>query len=219
MIEDAVSSLPLPQRLALSYAPRASRNAFAGLFALDTRFAGIVRHAREPMLAQMRLAWWRDVLAKPAAEWPTGEPLLALLAEWQGESAALCGLAEGWECLLAEPPFGASEIDGFAMGRAECFAALTRLASMGERADDARRAGRIWALADLAQGLGKPQERESALAMARKEAGTRFRLPRALRPALVLAGLARRAVKRGGGDLLAGPADMLAALRLGIMGR
>ena len=87
MIEDAVSSLPLPQRLALSYAPRASRNAFAGLLALDTRFAGIVRHAREPMLAQMRLAWWRDVLAKPAAEWPTGEPLLALLAEWQGESS------------------------------------------------------------------------------------------------------------------------------------
>jgi phytoene synthase len=74
-------------------------------------------------------------------------------------------------------------------------------------------------LVDLAQGLSDPQEREAALAMARKESGMRIRLPRSLRPAQILAGLACRAVGRGGVEMLSGPADMLAALRLGMLGR
>ncbi|MDD3799168.1 MAG: hypothetical protein PHE36_08330 [Novosphingobium sp.] len=214
-----VASLPIPQRLALSYAPGRSRELFMALFALDARLAGIVRQAREPMLAQMRLAWWRETLGKPGGERPSGEPLLAFLAAWEGEEAALSGLAEGWESLLAEPPFGEEEIRSFAKGRADAFAALARLAGAGGHADAARKAAHCWALMDLARGLSDPRERDLALALAEEEAAAGWALPRSLRPLSVLGGLARRNAARGGGELLGGPGDMLAALRLGLTGR
>ena len=49
-------------RLALAYAPAASRGAWLGFLALDMRLAAIVRAAREPMIGQIKLAWWRERL-------------------------------------------------------------------------------------------------------------------------------------------------------------
>ena len=219
MTESTVSQLPLSLRLALSYAPRRSHDLFLGLFALDTKFAGIVRHAREPMLAQMRLAWWREMLAKPVSERPSGDLLLTMLAIWQGEEDVLSGLAEGWEILLAEPPFGADEIVRFAAARAACFAALARLTGNGAQAVQAKQAGYLWALADLVQGLSDPVERGAALALARDEPPLKGRLPRDLRPLAVLSGLARRNVASGKGAMLSGPLDMLTVFRLGLIGR
>jgi hypothetical protein len=77
----------------------------------------VVRTAREPMLAQLKLAWWRDRLAADPAVWPKGEPLLARLAQWR-EPAGLGALVDGWESLLGEPPLGAGELAAFSEGRA-----------------------------------------------------------------------------------------------------
>ena len=87
-------------RLALAYAPRTARPAWLAVLALDQRLAGIVRSAREPLLAQIKLAWWRERLAEPVARWPQGEPLLSALAAWDGQAAALVALVAGWEAVL-----------------------------------------------------------------------------------------------------------------------
>src|SRR5688572_12594424 len=95
------SDLPQPQRLALTYAPARARHATEALFALDVRLAAILRARREPIAAQLRLAWWREMLARPTTEWPRGEPVLDSLRDWRDPSG-LAPLAEGWEALLGE---------------------------------------------------------------------------------------------------------------------
>ncbi|WP_053553679.1 hypothetical protein [Sphingopyxis sp. 113P3] len=87
-------------------APRARRAALAGLWALAERLTRLLRDAREPMIGQIKLAWWRDMmalLASDPAALPKGEPLLAeLQANWAGEGglAALVDAAEA--ALLAD---------------------------------------------------------------------------------------------------------------------
>jgi phytoene synthase len=60
----------------------------AVLSCLDVRLAGVVRGAREPMLGQLKLAWWRDRLGGDPESWPKGEPLLASLKAWGAEARA-----------------------------------------------------------------------------------------------------------------------------------
>ena len=117
-----LDGLPVEQRLALAYAPVVAQPLFAGLFALDTRLAGIVRTAREPMLAQLRLAWWRDRLGQGGGQ---AEPVLAALAPLQGRDADLAALADGWEALLAER-LDQAGVEAFLAGRAAASAALAQ---------------------------------------------------------------------------------------------
>lgn len=211
-----VETLPLPQRLALAYAKRGLRAQWLGLLALDAHLANLLRQSREPMLAQMRLAWWRERLAEPVAQRPRGDPLLDLLAAWTGHEAALVALADGWEHLLAERLDGEA-MRGFAAGRAAAFAGLAELA--GTVTAPAAAAGTRWALADLAAHLSQSDERAAVLAAAHALPPEPVSLPRTLRPLAVLDGLARRSLARGGAPLADGPLAGLAALRLGIAGR
>lgn len=215
MPENLVAELPILQRLALAYAPRAARPRTLALLALDARLVNIIRRGSEPVLAQMRLAWWRDVLAKPVDEWPKGDAVLAALREWR-QPDSLGALVDGWEWLLADP-FDRQAIEKFAAGRGESFAALAHELDLPEAGAAARRAGTVWALGDLAANLGSEEERRAVLEAYAPE--RRKPLPRPLRPAAVLGGLARRALARGGAPLLDGPMAGLTALRLGIAGR
>ena len=115
-----LADLPPVQRLALAYASSRSRPAILSLLALDARLAAILRGRREPIAAQMRLAWWRDMLARPKSEWPAGEPVLEALCAWN-DPGGLAALAEGWEALLAEDLIPAT-IAEFVDGRAQAFA-------------------------------------------------------------------------------------------------
>ena len=206
--------LPAPQRLALAHAPRRASEATLAVFALDCRLAAFLRRGQEPLLAQMRLAWWRDRLAEDPGKWPQGDPLLELLGSWD-RPASLGPLVDGWECLLGET-LGAQAIDTFAAGRAAAFAALAAELRVADTA--AKCAGRTWALADLAANLSDPAERQQVVAQA---AGTDARLPkdRALRPLAILGGLGRRAIMRGGRPLLEGRGAALVAMRVGLFGR
>ena len=209
--------LPVHLRLALSYAPVRTRALTLGLFALDCRLAGIVRGTREPLLGQVRLAWWRDRLGEKPEAWPEGEPVLAVLRLWGAETGALSALVDGWESLLGDPPLDGDALEQFADGRGSAFGALARLlqADPGE----AMRTARGWALVDLSGKLGDPSERAAARELAGQLDWQRCRLPRSLRPLAMLHGLARRAMLRGEGELLAGGAAGLVALRLGLLGR
>ena len=211
---------PLPQRLALNYAPAHLRAPTAALFALDARLGELVAKANEPLLAQLRLAWWRDELSKAPTDRAKGDPILDAIGEtWTGEERALVRLIDGWEQLVGEAPLPTPAIDGFASGRAGAFAALARLAGQSAAEEGADQAGRIWALADFAARVSNVEERQTALGLADAH-GHRFpSLPRALRPLAVLRGLAHRSLARGGASLVVRRRDILAALRLGMIGR
>ena len=163
---DLALSLPVLQRLALSYGRKATRGALLAFLALDTRLAGIVRSSREPMLAQLRLAWWREQLACDPADRPSGDPLIAALADWPAGGAGLVSLVDGWEAMTAPAPLPASSIEALANARAGLFAAMAGDAEMRAHA---LRLGRNWALADIAAHLGQEAERQMALDLVRAQ--------------------------------------------------
>ena len=207
--------VPPPQRLALAYASARSRPSTLALLMLDARLAQVLRGRREPLATQLRLAWWRETLERPPAEWPVGEPLLASLRGWR-DPGALAGLPSGWEALL-DDELSPSAIAEFVGARGEAFAALAR--ELGAEApENAAAAGRVWALADLAANLSAGAERRLAVDYGRS-LDPPPRLPASLRPLAVLAALGAAALARGGGELLAGPRSALLALRTGLTGR
>lgn len=216
MSDTLLDTLPLAQRLALSYASRQSRDAVLALMALDQRLAGILRQGGEPILAQMKLAWWRERLAERPENWPEGEPLLEVLRSWPGDVSALSSLVNGWEVLLAEQ-LGDAEIAGFAEGRAGGWTALAG-ALGADGVANVRLAGERWALVDLAHNLGQEAERDQVLASLAPMSG-KTALARNLRPLAVLDALSVRAVRKGSGSLLGAPAAGLLAMRVGILGR
>jgi phytoene synthase len=210
--------LPAPQRLALAYAPARARPAWLALLALDARLGQHVRAGREPILAQIRLAWWRDRLREPAAAWPLGEPVLAALSAWHGKHDQLGKLVDGWEMLLGEAPLAPAALEAFVSGRAAAMQALALVLDHPDAATTAHRAGSGWAMADLAAHLSHPDERAAAGALAERHDWRRARLPRVLRPLTVLHGLGARAVLRRDRAAMRGRGDFVAAMRLGILG-
>ena len=198
------------ERLAVAGAPAGLRPCYAAILGLDRVLSRIAVAASEPMLAQLRLAWWRD---RCAALDRTGHPLLEALGGcWHAGSEPLVALVDAWEAAaLADIGLAAS---------AEPLAAA-RCAAMAACAEADRRAGmaaaRCWTLVTLADHAGGAAERAAMLAQA--GAATLPRLPRSLRPLAILGGLARRAARRGGGRLIGDRLSPFAAMRLGIFGR
>ena len=211
-----LSALPQLQRLALAYAPAASRPALGALFALDARLADIVRHSHEPMLAQLRLAWWRGELAERSSAPAPADPLLTQLRDWPGSTTVLCGLADGWEAMTGPPPLPSSAFASLAEARAAAFAAL---ADLPGDAANAQRMGRSWALADIAGHLSDARERETVLAMVRAQDWRWQPLPRKLRPLAVMHGVAARTNWQDNQAVPLTLAALLVAIRIGIVGR
>ncbi|MFC3096454.1 hypothetical protein [Alteraurantiacibacter palmitatis] len=210
-----LSALPLGLRLALAYAPSAAlREAMLTLLLLDQRLAAILRQGGEPVIAQIKLAWWRDRLGEAPAHWPAGEPLLERLRAWPAKPKELVPLVDGWEALLGED-LTLSAMEQFAAGRAAGWQAL----GTAVEADAIGRAARDWALADLALHLGRDDEAEAARRLVLGDRGPALRLGRAVRPLAVLRALSRRALARRAAELIDGPGALLAALRSGLTGR
>jgi phytoene synthase len=213
---------PLPDeaRLALAHTAPDLRGALRIFLEFDARLARIVAATSEPMLGQMRLAWWRDALAMPVSQRPQGDPVLdGVGAHWQGQEAALGALVDGWEHMLSEPPLARAAALGFARGRGAGLAGLAGLAGGG--ADLAARleeAGTIWALADAASHVADYAERATLLELAATLPPPR-RLPAPYRGVAVLGALGARAVRAGGAPLMEGRGAALAALRAGLLGR
>ncbi|HTN14866.1 MAG TPA: hypothetical protein VL094_08680 [Sphingomonadaceae bacterium] len=210
-----IDSLADAERLALAYAPRP---ATLVLLALEARLAQAIRQASEPIMAQMRLAWWRDQIALAPTLRENSDGLAAALTLFAGEEEALSALVDGWEVLLSEQMDEAA-IERIALGRSTAFGALARLNDAGHAQEAAIAAARRYVLADLAAKLTDGEERAAALALAGREGTRRIVLPRALRSLAVLDGLARRSIGRGGTPLLNGPGSAIAAIRLGLAGR
>ncbi len=218
-MDDLAETLPAMHRLALAYAPGRVRHAWLALLALDSRLAGVLRSASEPMLAQIRLAWWRDMLARKEADRPSGEPLLNLIGSWGDEVPGLTALVDGWEYLAQPDLLGAGAMRAFCEGRGAACAALAKVADCSGAREGARLAGEGWALADLATRLSEPGERETAARLVSEHDWQRISLPRALRPLAVLHGLAASAARNAPESRQPGPSAMLLAMRIGLFGR
>ena len=210
-----VQSLPMLQRLALSYAPRSSRDEVLALMLLDERLAAILRDRGEVMIAQIKLAWWRDRLAEDPARWPAGEPLLERLQGCTFPPSAMAPLVDGWERMLDEE-LSVTAMEEFAGGRAQAWSAICPDRAL---TDPVIACARQWALADLALNLGNAEEASAARGMALAERVSAASLSRQLRPLAVMHGLAMRALHRGSADPLDGPLAGIAALRIGLLGR
>lgn len=183
-----------PVHLALRYAPAERRPALFALFALDGTLERLARHTREPLVAQMRLAWWRESLTALDREAPPAEPLLRTLARdvlargVRGETLAV--LASGWEVVLGDRPLDDAGLERFARERG---ATLFRAAAsvLGADAPGIDAAGEAWALAlPTTEELADEGTRAAALADARLGAALAAHWPRAARPLGALALLA-----------------------------
>lgn len=220
MSESLKTSEPLPTEfeIALSYTPADRRNRMRAYFTLDRRLSQIAAQTTEPMLGQMRLAWWREMLQKPADERPQGDASLDAIGEhWSGSETDLISLVDGWEALIAAQTLDADTISAFAKGRSAPFTSFVEPGSdvQIQRISDA---GSAWAVADAAIRMSDEAERDMCIQEGLKRAGG-ARLPRSLRGLAILEALAIRSLKDGAKTLMDGRGAALIAFKVGLLGR
>ena len=187
------------RRLALAYVPAGRRAALEALWRLDVTLGSVLATGSDPMISQIRLAWWREALEQLDRGPPPAEPVLEAAARHllpAGISGAdLAMIEEGWAVLLAPGRLDPAELDLYAESRGgRLFAWSARL--LGAEAELPPGAGQMWALADVARRSGNPAEARAALRAARNRA-VRTKWPLPLRPLGMLAALARRDAERG----------------------
>lgn len=156
MVNVTVTAIGDAERvLALSYAPSDRRAGLGALFALDNALGQVLRTTHEPMVGQMRLAWWREALVRLDGAPPPAEPVLQALAEHAlprgATGAALARMIDGWEPLLGA--IGDTAIAGHAVLRGATLFSQAGLVLGARPADQLDEAGRGWALADLGTHL------------------------------------------------------------------
>ena len=217
MDSQILESLPPLSRLALSYAPASAHQDWLTALALDARLAGVVRQAREPVLAQLKLAWWRDRLEQDVASRPRGEPLLARFAHWCCGGKAMIALVNGWEAMLDDRPFEGGAVEVFVSGRAGLAGELADRLGCNRMAAEAR--AQRWALAELSLHCADTAARHHLRDLALAEGPRPGTCEPAMRPLAVLEKINLRACKIGSLRALGSPAALLTAIRVGLIGR
>lgn len=179
--------------LALSYVPAKRRAAVGALWRLDSALGAALAGGREPMIARIKLAWWREALERLDREPAPAEPVLQeaqthLLPLVTG--AELARMEEGWAVLPSNATLTSEDLRTYAERRGGLlFLYTARL--LGEEADGLEAAGEAWALIDLARRCATREDADVAVAAARGRRGPR-RWPPSLRPLGMLAALAVR---------------------------
>ena len=182
------------RKLALAYVPAAVRPGVEALWRLDASLAAILATGTQPLISQMRLAWWREALERLDSAPPPAEPVLQALAAHVLPSvsgAELAAMEEGWLILLSDAALTADELARYAHLRGGLlFDYSARL--LGGQHFPVCEAGACWALADLARHSRRVDE----IKLPPPE--SKMKWPARLRPLGMLAMLARRDLERLG---------------------
>ncbi len=136
------------------FAPAAERPALFALYAFEADLAHIASVVREPMVAQIRLQWWRDAidLAAPGAKTgnPAADALAAAILEHNLPKARLIAMVDGRVPeVCGDPP---ADMRALLLSLRENEGALFELAAfiLGDRGEAARKgaehAGLAWGL-------------------------------------------------------------------------
>ncbi len=198
-------------QLMLGYAHGAEqRHLHHRCWALDARLADLVRKGREPAIATIRLAWWRDALAGEDLSKGQGDPLIEA---WRmaGVSAIerdfISRLITGWGALLEQESLSAEALLRFADHRGHGFFGLLAGARSEEEGRGFGAAGALWALWDLAGHVQDVEDASLCLDLAVRyqplpqiNAGSSARVVRLL-TLLANSDVAARRFPRGGFEL------------------
>ncbi|MDP1841671.1 MAG: squalene/phytoene synthase family protein [Reyranella sp.] len=157
---DLVRAADRDRFLAALFAPELARRGLLALLAFDHELARTRLVTQEPMLARIRLEWWREAVAEAAgAATPRAQPIVESL----GEISRRHGLSA--ERLTALIDAREEEIEGpLDVVRAGHALADLQLEVLGVRDGASREAARAVAAAWL---MGEGAEREALLAQAR----------------------------------------------------
>jgi Squalene/phytoene synthase len=157
---DAVRRADRDRFLGALFAPEPARSDLLAILAFDHELARTRSVTREPMLARIRLEWWREAVAEAAG---TGKPRAQPLVESLSETVRRRGLAP--ERLLALIDAREEEIEGpLDVLRAGHALADLQLAALGIDDAPTRQAARAVAAAWL---MGPGPERDALLTEAR----------------------------------------------------
>jgi phytoene synthase len=159
---DEVRRLDHDRYLTVLFAPKASRPALFGLYALNLEIARTREAVTEPMLGRIRLQWWRDRLGElhdgaSAREHPVLQALAEPVRADLLPRAALAGMIDAREADLDDdPPADLAALEAYAVETAGTLAALavrlTGAAGEGALAA-AREVGTAWALIGLMRAV------------------------------------------------------------------
>jgi phytoene synthase len=189
----SMADLDPDRTLALTYVPTKRRSAVGALWRLDSALGNALAAGREPTIARIKLAWWREALERLDREGAPAEPVLRDAAEHLLPiitGAELARMEEGWAVLPSAETLRPVDLAAYAFGRGgRLFDYTARL--LGSRLPDLEEAGEAWALVDLARHCATAEDADVALAAARERRGPR-RWPAPLRPLGMLAALAER---------------------------
>jgi 15-cis-phytoene synthase len=208
--------------LALSYVNARVRPALEALWSLDAALAAVLSSGRDPLLSQIKLAWWRDALEALDHGPPPAEPALEAIASHvlpHGITGTeLAAMERGWTLLLTPDPLTPEELASYAAARGGLlFTCSARL--LGGTGAEVEAGGEAWALIDLARHSGSEVDAGAALAAARSRPLGRW--PSRLRPLGMLAALGHRDAEPGRPrwEEQGAPGRMLRMLRHRITGR
>jgi 15-cis-phytoene synthase len=147
--------------LAALFAPVEHRNALFALYAFDVEIARVRDLAREPMPGEMRLQWWREVLAGErdgeAAAHPIAAALRDAFVRYRIDVALLIALIDAQSFdLYDEPMVSRDDLENHAVNtRGAVFAIAANI--LGSRAPSARalarHAGIAQTIANVLSGL------------------------------------------------------------------
>ncbi len=157
---DTVRTADRDRFLAALFAPEPARRGLLALLAFDHELARTRTVTREPMLARIRLEWWREAVAEAAGSGkPRAQPVVESLSEiarWYGLTAErLAALIDAREEEVEGP------LDVVRAGRALADLQLDVLGVRDAATRDAARAvGAAWL-------MGEGPERDALLAEAR----------------------------------------------------
>lgn len=184
--------------LVLTYAKGELRRALTLLLALDLRLGQIVAKSTEPLIGQMRMAWWRDALLKPVDQRPRGEPILQDLASLSHDiTYGMIRVVDAWGGLLAHEQWTQDVLAAFAGDRsAGIFGTVGSVANVDALTQDRLiTMGLRWALLDVTS-FCKTAEDPQVLQSCVPPRSQNYKIPRAVR---ALSMLALTAEQTGGG--------------------